>query len=147
MREFFKKLLTSKIQINIKIVTSDSEKPKTELQWPSALVMPAPEVVKDTGDDNTVLNKNDFRFVSDWKQELTGKVEEYWYTEILKDGRWHFVPDSLAHNKNKALDLHLQIIERGTVTKPREIKTVLWERITNDQTKTWASLLKNESNK
>jgi hypothetical protein len=142
MINWLKKLVNSKISITINITQpATGDTTVEEKVWPSALVMPAPVIVEQKGARVTPGN---YRFAHDFKRNINGNEEDYWYTEMLsKSGQWLFVGDSLAHTKNKAMDLHLKLIS-GNAVRPMQTKTILWENMPADQVETWVGLLKDE---
>ncbi len=141
MFKWIKKLINSKISITINIV--ENKPVEEEKYWPSALVMPAPVVIETT-EDKLPLTSGCYRFVNDYTKNISGKEEEYWYTEIYENGHWRMVDDTLKFDKQQALDLHLKVIE-GTTVQPIKRKTVLWENMPEDKVKTWVAISKSES--
>jgi len=139
MFKWIKKLINSKISITINIV--ENKPVEEEKHWPSALVMPAPVVIEQSNSQPVTGN---YRFINDYKKNLNGKEEEYWYTEVYDKGNWKFVPDSLKHSKDEAMDMHLRLIAGKTVS-PEQRKTVLWENMSEDKVRTWVAISKSEN--
>jgi len=142
MFKWIKKLVNSKISITINVVENKpAEDAVEEKHWPSALVMPPPVIIEES---RPAPVSGNYRFVSDYKKDLNGKEEEYWYTEMYENGTWKFISDSLKHEKDKAMDLHLKLIAGKTVS-PEKRKTVLWENMPEDKVKTWVAISKSEN--
>jgi hypothetical protein len=126
---WIKKLLASKISINITIVqTSD----------PGILSTTVPREVPAKVLKINTVRKSDFRFVS--------KVQKYhdrdrisYYTERFKDGKWKEDHYSNSHIKEEAMQLHLLLLEKGTLA-PTNSKTILWEGLSKEETKMWVAL-------
>ena len=144
MFKWLKKIVDSKISITINIVSNKpASEPVAEKHWPSALVMPAPVEIESTV-SSLPLTANSYRFVNDYKKDLNGKEEEYWYTEVYDKGTWKFVSDSLKHKKDEAMTMHLKLIAGKTI-QPEKRKTVLWENMPEDKVRTWVAISTSEN--
>ena len=123
---WFKKLLASKISITI--------------------VVPPPEGVTPTKTprviEESIVKRQDasnFRFVEDKEVSHTGEEKIWFYTQYRDKSGWRMVSNSLSHSKEKAMKLHLYVVEHGSL-EPEIIKTVLWEGLSKEETKTWVEV-------
>lgn len=124
-----KKLWASKISINITIIE------------------PAPDgIVKSTvprAIDNPItvshLRKSNLRFVEETRTDWDGKGTTFYSTEHYKNGSWLYVNDTINADKEKAMELHLKLLERGSLD-PIKVKTVMWEGLSQDETRAWVEL-------
>lgn len=128
MFKWLKKLAANKISVNITIHTPppigvvSTKRPREEL-----ISKP------------TYIRKSNFRFVSDLTTEYNGEKREYHYTEQYRDGSWHFLSDTGAGTKEKAMMLHLELLEKGTL-EPTKKKVIHWEGLDKEETKVWVAL-------
>lgn len=125
-----KLLLASKISINITIIVPAA----AEIE---STVVPRTSIISKP----IIVRKSDFRFASDKKVEQNGKITEFYYTEQYTKGKWSWVNHSGSVNKNAAMDLHLLLLEKTTLG-PIETKTIHWEGLDKETTKTWVALQK-----
>lgn len=125
---WFSKLLASKISITIVTPGSAGVTHST-----------TPRVVEETVIKRKRLSN--FRFVSDKEIDHNGE-ETIWYATQEFDGKsWSLCANSLSRDKAKAMDLHLKIIQQGGIESVKT-RTVLWEGLSKDETKTWIDLQK-----
>jgi hypothetical protein len=132
MIKLIKKLITSKIQINITIIDPTLSKIKYST---------TPQVINEPIKINRI-RKSNFRFVQESKIEHDGTVRSYYITEEYTDGRWKFVSETLNSDKDKAMQLHLKVLETGNL-EPVSTKTVLWEGLGEEETQAWVTLQSN----
>lgn len=83
--------------------------------------------------------KSDFRFVCDSKIEFNGNKREFFYTERFNGSRWEWCDESGSSDKDEALNLHLLVLERGSL-KSESTKTVFWEGLSKEETQAWVNL-------
>lgn len=133
MIKWLKHLLAHKISINITVITPIDGVEKTF----------TPRTVEETVVTVVKKKHSDIRFVEDICVDHNG-VEERWYRTEYFDHyckKWFSVTGTNSRDKNKAIDLHLKYLERGTL-EPIETKVVHWEGLDKEETKTWAELQK-----
>jgi len=126
---WFKKLLASKISVNITIVDNQPNDVKTST---TPQVIQGPIKVSH-------IRKSNFRFVHEEKTDHAGHTRSFYMTEEYKDGRWAFVSESLASDKEKAMALHLKVLEKGNL-EDSSTKTIFWEGLGIEETKQWVAL-------
>lgn len=87
--------------------------------------------------------KSNLRFVEEKKTDCFGVEAAYsvYYTEEYISGRWSCITDSIKCDREKAIDLHLKLIDRGSL-EDTIVKTVVWEGLDPDETRAWATLSK-----
>lgn len=125
---WLKRVLAFKIHITIVIPPSTGVVSST-----------TPKIVEETIITNR--HKSDYRFACDTEIDHTGEETVWYFTQEYKKGSWNIVSNSLSRNKEKAMNLHLKIIEQGSL-EPRKTRTVLWEGLSKEETKTWVELNK-----
>ena len=128
--KWFKNLLASKVSINIEYVIDGVDR--------HAL----PKVVYETKDHPLVKKRtmSNLRFVEEHKKDAFGHETTIWFTEEYVDGRWDYIPISLGMSKERAIELHLKLLNEAEINVPTNTKTVLWEGLGKDETVTWAEL-------
>ena len=126
-----RKFLASKITINVLVSTSPEVHRST-----------VPKVLRDIKIINKTV-KSDYRFVSEHKVDHLGNETLYYFTEHHdhKYNTWSLVSNSFKADKEVAMDLHIQIVNTGTL-EPTVTKTIHWEGLSKEETETWVSLNK-----
>lgn len=87
------------------------------------------------------VKKSNFRFISEKRTDHNNSTIESFYTEEFKNGEWRYVSDTMSFDKKSAIDLHLKLIDRGTL-RATKTTTVLWEGLGKEETKVWSELHK-----
>lgn len=129
--KWLKRLLKSKISITI--VTPPMEGVKVS-HTPRDIEIEKPLIKRKT-------NSN-LRFVREQPVDCFGKDgNEVFFTEKFEDGKWKFVHGSLAVDREKAVELHLKLLNAQPVEDVKT-KTVLWEGLDKTEAKVWSSLIK-----
>jgi hypothetical protein len=99
--------------------------------------------------DEPIVNKvrrSDYRFVSETKTDYEGNAKTYYMTERFEkqkwgEGRWCHVSESFNADRNKAMELHLLLLERGNLEPVCE-RIVHWEGLSKEEATTWVALSK-----
>lgn len=116
------------------------------------IITPPPEGVKHSTvprqvevDSPTIKRnrKSNLRFVEERKTDCFGVESSYsvYYTEEYVGGKWSCISDSIKCDREKAIELHLKLLDQVSL-KDIKVKTVLWEGLGVEETKTWATLAK-----
>ena len=128
---WFTKLLKAKITVNIFISNSDDIKHTSVPQKTER----SPLITK--------IVKSDFRFVSELKTDIDGNETLYYFTEQYDHTykSWRMVSQSFGADKSKAMDVHLKLLDRGTL-EPTVVKTIHWEGLSKEETEAWVLLNK-----
>ena len=130
MTSWFKKLIASKIQINITFVDKETA---------NISKVVSPKV--DSTNITTIRreSKSTFRFASDVKTDYQGVTSTFYYTECYVNGAWKWLTGTGSSDKNHAMKLHLDVLENGTI-EPTEEKVILWQGLGKEETKEWVAL-------
>jgi len=130
---WLKKIIAAKISINI-VLPSDLIK-----ENPAIMKTSEPRIINVTTPASKP-RKSNVRFIQEDKlNPITNETRAIYYTECYNNGRWEYMLDSLTSDKDKAMDLHLFIINNGTL-KEKSTVSVLWEGLDKDETKSWVAL-------
>ena len=135
IREWLRKWLAGKIQINITYVVEGVET--------STIIRPK----KNDSKILNISNKSNFRFCS-YEVQDPGEPNSrtYYYTEVYTNGKWDRVEGTWFLDKNKAIDAHLNVLKGVTLLTAKQIDSVLWEGLDEQETITWANLQKTNEN-
>lgn len=125
---WFKKLLASKISITIVVPAEVGVQHST-----------VPRVVENPASVLKRKKLSNVRFVTDSEISHTGKETTWYFTQAYINHDWSMVPNSLSQDKKKAMELHLKIIEQGSI-EPKTTRTVLWEGLSKEETETWIGI-------
>lgn len=127
MLQELKRLLKSKISVTVVYPSTDGVKHST-----------TPTVVESNNFINKV-RRSDYRFVSETKTDFKGQTKTYYMTEKYEKGRWSHVSETFSGDKNEAMQLHLLILEKGSLDPTCE-KVVHWEGLSKEEATTWVAL-------
>lgn len=121
--------IAGKIQINVNYIV-DGIKPSTVPKITSKIV-------------NRFLASN-YRFCQ-YETKNTGEKDTriYYYTELFDGSKWNRVDDSWYADKDKAMDIHLKLVngeQLSDINVSKRIETVLWEGLSKEETNTWVNL-------
>jgi len=130
---WFKRLVNSKIQINVMVVDKNESPPLT------AVKLTTPKVINTNITTIRREGKSNYRFASDVKTDCSGNVTIFYYTEEHINGQWIWLSNTGSLNKNHAMKLHLDVLENGTI-EPTEEKVILWQGLGKEETKEWVAL-------
>lgn len=83
--------------------------------------------------------RTNYRFIEEKRYAVDGSKTDIYFTEEYKNGSWKVVFDTISVDKNVAIDRHLKLMEHGTL-KPTIARTILWEGLDKEETKSWAIL-------
>ena len=127
---WLKRIIKSKISITIITPNDDVQHTTTPRQL---------EV------DSPIINRkkqSNLRFVEETATDCFGKNNStVFFTEEYKNGRWSYVSNSLSSTKEKAIELHLKLVD-NTPVQNIKTKTIMWEGLDAEETKTWALISK-----
>jgi hypothetical protein len=85
------------------------------------------------------VHRSNYRFVEHECGQDDGSYRTYYCTEMKGPHGWSQVSGTWTGEKDVAMRLHLRVLEKGAV-KPPDIKTILWEGLSPDETKSWVEL-------
>ena len=127
MFQWLRNLWQAKVQINIIYPA------------PGGVSTTTPRIVSKEGGNISKVRKSDLRFVEYDITEADGQRKVYYYTEVYSGRSWAQANGTWFADKNRAMEAHLQLIERGTLD-PVKIQTVLWEGLSKEETQTWVNI-------
>ncbi len=128
---WFTKLIKSKIHITI--VTPPPEGVNYSKE-PKVIIEEAPTIRR--------YNHSNLRFVKEQKTDCYGVTsKEIYSTEYFTGTRWSCIPDSISLDYDKAIDLHLRLLNSVEVGETK-LKTIVWEGLNAEEAKSWSELTK-----
>ena len=143
-----KNFLSSKIIIQVHVVTAneiqtiDSKIQKAATGQPdkisnSTKIVTTPKLNSETSETA------EFRFVQEEQPaDIEGEPSKiFYFTEKFKKDKWVFVSNSLAYDKDAAIDIHVKLLENKNI-KQENIKTTLWEGLDASAVRCWSALQK-----
>jgi hypothetical protein len=122
----------SKIQINITIIT-----PVEGVEHNIT-----PRVIEKDVINIKRKRESEYRFIEEYSMKHDGKESTFWVTQRRVGAEWKTDYDTMSCTKEQALDLHLALVEKGTLKDPVSIKTVIWEGLDKSETKMMIALTK-----
>lgn len=85
------------------------------------------------------VRRSNYRFIEHICGQDDGTYRTYYCTERKDTHGWSQVSGTWKADKDEAMKVHLIVLENGAV-KPPDVKTVLWEGLSKEETKSWVEL-------